>query len=155
MNSFYTGYPEGVIPHWPMPPTVFPSYTGSGPLVRSSSGHQVTTDRDKFQICIDMHQFTSNEICVKTVGDHIVVEGKHEEKEADHGSFVSRHFVRKYPLPRDHLAADVVSSFSSDGVLTITAPKHKAPIEGERVVPIVPVGQVHPKTTNGVKKEED
>jgi crystallin alpha B len=50
------------------------------------------------------------------------VEGKHEEKQDEHG-YVSRHFVRRYILPSDIEVNNIVSSLSSDGVLTVTAPK--------------------------------
>lgn len=52
----------------------------------------------------------------------MVVEGKHEEKADEHG-YISRHFVRKYLLPADTEPEQVASTLSSDGVLTITAPK--------------------------------
>lgn len=55
-------------------------------------------DKDKFQINLDVQQFTPNEITVKTVENAIVVEGNHEEKQDEHG-FISRHFVRRYVLP--------------------------------------------------------
>ncbi|KAG8228851.1 hypothetical protein J437_LFUL008347 [Ladona fulva] len=69
-----------------------------------------------------MHLFKPNEISVKVVEDNIVIEGKHEEKEDEHG-FVYRHFVRRYILPKDSSADDVTFTISSDGVLTVTAPR--------------------------------
>lgn len=55
-------------------------------------------DKEKFQTNLDVQQFSPNEITVTTVDNTIVVEGKHEEKQDEHG-FVSRHFVRRYVLP--------------------------------------------------------
>ncbi|XP_026462567.1 protein lethal(2)essential for life-like [Ctenocephalides felis] len=96
----------------------------------------VTTDKDKFQITLDVQQFKPKEITVKTKNNCVIVEGKHEEKQDEHG-FVTRHFVRRFMLPQNHEASDVVSNLSSDGVLTITAPKRVLPEdENERVVPI-------------------
>lgn len=95
-------------------------------------------DKDKFQINLDVQQFTPNEITVKTVDNTIVVEGKHEEKQDEHG-FISRHFVRRYVLSDEHDPKNVLSSLSSDGVLTITAPKKALPpatAANERIVPI-------------------
>lgn len=40
----------------------------------------------------------------------------------DHG-FVSREFLRKYRVPAGVDPANITSSLSSDGVLTITAPR--------------------------------
>lgn len=71
---------------------------------------------------MDVQQFAPSEITVKTVNNQVIVEGKHEEKQDEHG-YISRHFVRKYLLPPDTEPQDVSSSLSSDGVLTITAPK--------------------------------
>ena len=55
-------------------------------------------------------------------GTAVVVEGKHEERADDHG-YISRHFVRRYVLPEHYNMEQLNSSLSSDGVLTITAPK--------------------------------
>lgn len=52
-----------------------------------------------------------------------------------------RHFIRRYVLPQDNDIADVVSTLSSDGVLTITAPKKSIKDKNaERVVPITQTG---------------
>lgn len=69
-----------------------------------------------------MQQFAPHEITVKTVDNTIIVEGKHEEKQDEHG-YISRHFTRKYLMPSEVEVSNITSSLSSDGVLTITAPK--------------------------------
>lgn len=74
------------------------------------------------QVILDVQQFSPDEITVKTVDNHVTVEAKHEEKQDEHG-YVSRHFVRRYVLPSSHDLVNVTSTLSSDGVLTITAPK--------------------------------
>lgn len=126
---------------------IMPSFKG---LMRAAnridSGCKVAVHKDKYTMTVDVHQFAPEEIIVKTIGDQVIVEGRHEEKQDDHG-YVSRHFVRKYDLPADHRAEDVVSTLSSDGVLTITAPKKKSAVEGERLVPISSTGAAH-KSTN-------
>lgn len=114
-------------------------------LVRQDSGSTISSDKDKFQVILDVQQFSPNEITVKTNSNCIVVEGKHEEKQDEHG-YVSRHFVRRYVLPREHDVNDVVSSLSSDGILTITAPKKQPMQQGERVVPITQTGPAKPTT---------
>ncbi|XP_046398286.1 alpha-crystallin A chain-like [Ischnura elegans] len=80
--------------------------------------------KDGFKIVVDVQHFNLGEITVKQEEESVVVEGKHEETEDEHG-FVSRHFVRRYALPQgvDHQSLN--STLSSDGVLTITAPKVK------------------------------
>lgn len=103
-------------------------------------GSTVSTDSDKFQISLDVQQFAPNEISVKAAGENtIVVEGKHEEKPDEHG-FISRHFVRKYLLPKGHDIGRVSSSLSSDGVLTIIAPKAESLKGEQRSIPIQQTG---------------
>jgi crystallin alpha B len=89
-----------------------------------------------FQVNLDVQQFKPNELTVKTVNDYVVVEGKHEERQDEHG-FISRQFQRRYKIPADIDPDTVVSQLSSDGVLTISAPKKALPESAnERVVPI-------------------
>ncbi|CAG0902037.1 unnamed protein product [Darwinula stevensoni] len=102
---------------------------------------EVVNDNEKFQLKLDVQQFAPEEIHVKTVENSVVIEGKHEEKQDDHG-FVSRHFLRRYLLPPHVRPEDIQSSLSSDGVLIVTAPKmaiENAP--NERVVPIAQTNQ--------------
>ncbi|CAG9762318.1 unnamed protein product [Ceutorhynchus assimilis] len=109
-------------------------------LQRQESGSTIQQDKEKFQIILDVQHFGPNEITVKTTGNSICVEGKHEEKQDEHG-FISRHFVRRYLLPAENDIEEVVSSLSSDGILTITAPKKvDKPKNTDRVVPIQQTG---------------
>ncbi|XP_015112631.1 protein lethal(2)essential for life [Diachasma alloeum] len=111
-------------------------------LARQNSGGASTIqcDKDKFEVILDVQQFSPDEIRVKTVDDNVIVEAKHEEKKDEHG-FISRHFVRRYLLPATHDPLGVTSSLSSDGVLTITATrKNITPAGTERIVNIVKTG---------------
>lgn len=103
-----------------------------------------TVGKDGFQVCMDVSHFKPNELTVKTVDNTVVVEGKHEEREDDHG-LIQRHFVRKYTLPKDYDAKEVVSTISSDGVLTVKAPPppNKAIKQKERIVQIQQTGPAH------------
>lgn len=58
-------------------------------LSRQDSGSTVNVEKDKFQVLLDVQQFTPDEISVQTNDKFIIVEGKHEEKQDEHG-FVSR-----------------------------------------------------------------
>ncbi|XP_023023637.1 lethal (2) essential for life [Leptinotarsa decemlineata] len=117
-----------------------PWNTAGTSLQRQESASTITQDKDKFQVILDVQQFAPSEITVKTTGNSLIVEGKHEEKQDEHG-YISRHFVRRYVLPETHDVENVVSSLSSDGILTVSAPK-KAPKDNnaERVVPITKTG---------------
>lgn len=104
-------------------------------------GSTVRVDKDKFQVNLDVQQFAPEEITVKATGENLItVEGKHEEKQDEHG-FISRHFVRKYVLPKGHDINQVQSSLSSDGVLTITAPKVNQDAIEQRSIPVIQTGQ--------------
>lgn len=58
-------------------------------LARQDSGSTVNMAKDKFEVLLDVQQFRPDEICVKTSDKFIIVEGKHEEKQDEHG-YVSR-----------------------------------------------------------------
>ncbi|XP_058835632.1 protein lethal(2)essential for life-like [Topomyia yanbarensis] len=115
---------------------------------RQAQNNHAAVMRSKagFQVSVDVQQFAPEEISVQMIDNFITVEGKHEEKQDEHG-FVSRHFIRKYRLPEGHDADKVVSSLSSDGVLTIKAPKLALPeSKTERRIPIEQTGKPIKKT---------
>ncbi|XP_037794857.1 alpha-crystallin B chain-like [Penaeus monodon] len=107
------------------------------PPKERSGVSQLSQDQDKFMMCLDVQQFTPDELKVRVVEGVVEVEGKHEEREDEHGS-ISRHFLRKYRLPEDVMMDMVGSTLSPDGVLTIEAPKKKLepPPPSQRDVPI-------------------
>ncbi|XP_023018949.2 alpha-crystallin B chain-like [Leptinotarsa decemlineata] len=96
----------------------------------------VIQDKEKFQVKLDVQDFKPEEIVVKTLnGNAIQIEAKHEEKHGEDKGFISKHLIRRFVLPRGHDLQNAVSSLSSDGVLTITAPK-KIQEANEKVIPI-------------------
>ncbi|XP_061401127.1 heat shock protein 27-like [Musca vetustissima] len=104
-----------------------------------------TVGKDGFQVCMDVSQFKPSELTVKTVDRTVVVEGKHEEREDEHG-YIQRHFIRKYTLPKGYDPKDVVSTISSDGVLTVKAPPPPAIKDkesNERIIQIQQTGPAH------------
>ncbi|CAK1584704.1 unnamed protein product [Parnassius mnemosyne] len=124
-------------------------------LARQESASTINMTKEKFEVILDVQQFAPEEITVKATNNCVVVEGKHEEKPDEHG-FVSRQFTRRYILPSGYEVADLVSTLSSDGVLTITAPKRPPPNSGERIVPITrtgPAKQPEPPTTEPPKEQ--
>ncbi|XP_046403920.1 protein lethal(2)essential for life-like [Ischnura elegans] len=107
---------------------------------QQSGMSSVQADKDGFHVMLDVQQFSPNEISVKTVENCVVVEGKHDEKPDEHG-YVSRHFIRRYVLPEGIRPETITSSLSSDGVLSISAPKAlPMPAANERMVPITQTG---------------
>lgn len=99
--------------------------------------------KDGFQVCMDVQQFKPSELSVKVVDNTVVVEGKHEEREDEHG-YISRHFVRRYALPKNYDSDKVVSTLSSDGVLTVSIPKPAIEEKvNEKVIQIQQTGPAH------------
>nr|XP_029716682.1 protein lethal(2)essential for life-like [Aedes albopictus] len=118
-------------------------------------GSFVDVNSERFQINLDIQQFTPDEITVRTVDDMVVVEGKHEEKQDEHG-YVSRQFCRKYKLPNGYEPEDITSSISTDGVLTVTAPKKALPQKSEeRIVQITQTDELLSDKDSDKDKEED
>lgn len=105
------------------------------------SGSTISMDKDKFQANLDVQQFKPEEISVKITGDNVLtIEGKHEEKQDQHG-YISRHFVRRYVVPKSYDIGRVESKLSSDGVLTITAPPTNTEALEHKSIPIAQTGE--------------
>ncbi|XP_064122178.1 alpha-crystallin A chain-like [Macrobrachium nipponense] len=138
------------------PSKIFDQYFGSGmsaddvfvpsssmytrcrrPPKERSGVSQVTVEKDKFVLCLDVQQFAPEELKVRVVEGVVEVEAKHEMRQDEHGS-VFRHFIRKYTLPDDVVIESVSSSLSPEGVLVIEAPKKpiEPPPPSQRDVPI-------------------
>ncbi|KAF3429016.1 hypothetical protein E2986_10393 [Frieseomelitta varia] len=119
-------------------------YRPWGELLRKNEGGGMSTvkaDKDKFQVILDVQQFKPEEINVKIVDKFVVVEGKHEEKQDEHG-WISRQFSRRYMIPEQCDIDQVTSSLSSDGVLNIIAPrKDKPKVQNERIIAIEKTGK--------------
>lgn len=89
--------------------------------------------KDGFRADLELHDFKPSEVTVKTVGSNIIIQCEHDER-TDSFSAITRKFVRKFFLPESYDPLSVKSTFSSDGVLTVTANLY-AP-GNERVVPV-------------------
>ncbi|RWS20825.1 protein lethal(2)essential for life-like protein [Leptotrombidium deliense] len=100
---------------------------------------EIRNEGNEFRVQLDVSHFTPEELTVKAVDDNaIVIEGKHEEKQDEHG-FVSRQFTRKYVLPKDCEVQKIVSSLTPEGILVVTAPKkaiEPPPKANETPIPI-------------------
>lgn len=95
-------------------------------------------ENDTYKIEMDVQNFKPEELVIKTVGNTVQVEAKHEEKTSDGSSFSSRNFSQSYTLPSGIDPDSVCSSLSKDGKLTIEAPLPKVTrmASNERLVPI-------------------
>lgn len=83
------------------------------PNVEDATAEKTHIGRDGFQICLDVQSFVPCEISVKTVVRCIEINAEHEGREDEH----------RYRLPKGFNIEDVVSSISSDGILTIQVPR--------------------------------
>lgn len=83
---------------------------------------QIQNDKNNFKVNLDVQQFKPEEVNVKVVNGYVVVEGKHEERSDEHG-YISRQFTRRYKLPENVDPNMITSTLSSDGVLSVGAPK--------------------------------
>nr|APX61063.1 heat shock protein 18.6 [Antheraea pernyi] len=92
----------------------------------------VKTEYDKYVINLAVKDFAPDEIKVKTADGTIIVEGKHEERQDEHG-FVSRQFKRKYKLPVGCQLENAISKLSHDGILMITVPRS---LEQDTIIPV-------------------
>ncbi|KMQ84416.1 protein lethal essential for life-like protein [Lasius niger] len=123
---------------------------------RENNGPPPPVNKDDFQIVLDVQQFEPHEIEVKIVDNYLVVTAKHEDKRDEHG-WVSRQFVRKCKLPEDSNNEQLTSRLSTDGLLTIVAPK-KQPLkdEMERTIQIERTGKpfVNEQRENSKKSKQ-
>ncbi|XP_053307431.1 alpha-crystallin B chain [Spea bombifrons] len=95
---------------------------------------EMRLEKDKFTVNLDVKHFSPEELKVKVLGDFIEINGKHEERQDEHG-YVSRDFQRRYKIPLDVDPLSITSSLSPDGVLTVSAPRKLADVP-ERSIPI-------------------
>ncbi|KAK9502214.1 hypothetical protein O3M35_011024 [Rhynocoris fuscipes] len=116
----------------------------------------IESNSNEFKVNLDVQQFKPEELKVKVVDDFIVVEGKHEERSDQHG-FISRQFTRRYKIPEDVDKAALVSNLSSDGVLTLKAPKLALPDKAAREIPITQTNTpaVKQKESSSSEKKSD
>ncbi|XP_039965980.1 heat shock protein 67B1 [Bactrocera tryoni] len=116
------------------------SSNSTGNSAAGKSAYSVV-NKNGFQVSMNVKQFAPNELTVKTIDNCIVVEGQHEDKEDGHG-VISRHFIRKYMLPKGYDPSEVLSTLSSDGILTVKAPPPalKTDETMERIVDIQQTG---------------
>lgn len=107
--------------------------------------------KDGFVVRLNVENFKPEEVTVKTVNDSIVIEAKCERK-SEH-EYVSSQYRRRYELPDGFRAEDVVSTMSSDGILTIKCPKTQ--IDKARQIEIKQTGPVRPTADGNEPSTEE
>ncbi|XP_076061822.1 uncharacterized protein LOC143037452 isoform X2 [Oratosquilla oratoria] len=89
--------------------------------VDESQAVQISNEETEYKVVMDMRVFVEGDVKVKADGQKLVVEGHSEKKENNSSS--NRSFRRCFTFPTLVNMEAVTSALSSDGVLTITAPK--------------------------------
>ncbi|XP_056314556.1 crystallin, alpha B, b [Danio aesculapii] len=121
------------------------------PSWMESGVSEVKMEKDQFSLNLDVKHFAPEELSVKIIGDFIEVHAKHEDRQDGHG-FVSREFLRKYRVPVGVDPASITSSLSSDGVLTVTAPRKLS--DGPERTIAIPVTRDDKTTAAGPQKKK-
>ncbi|XP_037777747.1 protein lethal(2)essential for life-like [Penaeus monodon] len=78
-------------------------------------------DDQNHKVVLDIDDFKNGDVKVRVEDNQVVVEGRMEKEEGDFKSMKS--FCRRFNFPGKVNMEALTSAMSSDGVLTITAPK--------------------------------
>lgn len=84
-------------------------------------GSRVDSDREKFLIEVDVHQFAPHEVTVRKTDKYVTIEGKHEEKRDELG-YVARQFSRRYMIPSEYFLGMVENRGLSNLILRDSIP---------------------------------
>lgn len=101
---------------------------------------------NEFKVHVDVKNFEPNDITVKIQGNDVVIEGKHEERQDQHG-FISRQFSRRYTLPAGIDLEKIKSKLDAAGVLTINAPLPEIE-ESKKTEKIIEIQREEPKKSD-------
>jgi len=91
---------------------------------------QVSASNDKFMIQLELPGFEPEDFNLKTKDNSIVLEAVHEGKGEES---TSRKFVKDFKMPEGVQRDKLASSYSADGILTISAPRVISAPEGAKV----------------------
>ncbi|KPP57528.1 heat shock protein beta-8-like [Scleropages formosus] len=95
---------------------------GYSPRYSDAADAPAAARGDAWKVCVNVHNFTPEELSIKTKEGFVEVSGKHEEKQ-DEGGSVTKTFNKKIQIPRDVDPLSVFASLSPEGVLIIEAPQ--------------------------------
>lgn len=142
----------------PVAQTAAPTAVAALSRQQSTGISEIKVTSDKWRVNLDVNQFAPEEITVKTKDGYVEINGKHEERQDEHG-FISRCFTRKYLLPQGIDPGIVSSALSPTGVLTVEASMVKPALQSSEVtIPITyetkaEIGVQDSKKTNEATKK--
>merc|ERR1712012_337698 len=93
---------------------------------------QVSCSNDKFMVQLELPGFLPEDFSLKTKDDIILLEAVHEGKAVE-GESTSRKFTKEFKVPEGVVKEQLQSSYSSEGILTIHAPRQINAPEGAEV----------------------
>ncbi|XP_026867615.2 alpha-crystallin A chain [Electrophorus electricus] len=98
---------------------------------------EVRSDRDRFTMYLNVKHFSPEELSIKVVDDYVEIQGKHGERQDNHG-YISREFHRRYCLPSNVDQSAITCTLSADGLLTICGPRtsSRESSRGDRSIPV-------------------
>ncbi|CAJ0579199.1 unnamed protein product, partial [Mesorhabditis spiculigera] len=96
--------------------------TWDWPLQNHDGVVKVNNTGKTFEVGLDCQFFTPNEIEIKTSGQELLINCRHELRTDSHGT-VARQIQRAYKLPEDVDVTTIKSNLTPRGVLIITANK--------------------------------
>merc|ERR1712008_114717 len=91
---------------------------------------QVSCSNDKFMVQLELPGFLPDDFSLKTKDDIILLEAVHE---GSGDGATSRKFTKEFKVPEGVLKEQLQSSYSSEGILTINAPRKINAPEGAEV----------------------
>lgn len=109
--------------------------------------------KDGFEVRLNVENFKPEEVLIKTIDDSIIIEAKCERKSDN--EYVSSQYRRRYELPSGFRAKDVVSTMSSDGVLTIKCPRASVDNSSVRQIEIKQTGPVRQRRSTEENEKND
>jgi len=104
----------------------------AGEKLEAAHNIQVSASNDKFQIQLELPGFAPEDFSLKTKDDIIVVEAVHEAQDKD-GSTDSRKFTREFKMPAGVEKEQIASTYSGEGILTVSAPRVITAPEGAEI----------------------
>ncbi|XP_057380256.1 small heat shock protein OV25-1-like isoform X3 [Daphnia carinata] len=116
---------------------------------------EVVSDKDKYQVSLNLGDFKSNEIKVKLVDRNLMVCAEHEEKPDDYGR-IYRHIRRRYLLPPNVDVDNLNATLSDNGTLVVSAQKKAIEAGKEREIEVkqLPPQQTSQSTPQVTQKAE-
>ncbi|XP_057380255.1 small heat shock protein OV25-1-like [Daphnia carinata] len=102
---------------------------------RQQQNREVISDKDKYQVTLNLGDFKSNEINVKLVDRALEICAEHKEK-PDETGHISRNIRRRYILPRNVDFEHLNATLSDNGTLVVCATKKPIEPGNERTIEV-------------------